>query len=98
GPRQVPVNGVMQWAYEDKVFSTRGLWAAAGKKTEEFSPEPISYEDMREGCYDPVARTLDMDRDGVLASMCFPSFPRFCGQTFYEAKDHDLAKRCIEAY
>jgi predicted TIM-barrel fold metal-dependent hydrolase len=98
GPRQVPVEGVMQWAYEDKVFSTRGLWAAAGKKKEEFSPEPITYEDMRPGCYDPQARLADMDRDGVLASLCFPSFPRFCGQTFHEAKDRDLAMKCVVAY
>jgi len=30
--------------------------------------------------------------------MCFPSFPRFCGQVFYEAKDKDLALLCVQAY
>jgi predicted TIM-barrel fold metal-dependent hydrolase len=33
-----------------------------------------------------------------LASLCFPSFPRFCGQTFYEATDKDLALHCVAAY
>ena len=86
GPHQIIVDGIAQWQYEEKVLPTRGLWAAAGKTKEEFSPKPISYEDMRPGCYDPVARLDDMNRDGVLASLCFPSLPRFCGQLFYEGK------------
>jgi predicted TIM-barrel fold metal-dependent hydrolase len=30
--------------------------------------------------------------------LCFPTFPPFCGQTFYEAKDHELGLACIKAY
>ena len=30
--------------------------------------------------------------------MCFPTFPRFCGQTFLEAKDKELAEACVVAY
>ena len=36
-----------------------------------------------------------MDVDGVEASLCFPTIPRFCGQTFAEAKDKDLALACV---
>jgi len=54
--------------------------------------------DMRNGCYDSIARLEDMDRAGVLASLCFPSFPRFCGQAFSEIDDADLAMVCIRAY
>ena len=32
------------------------------------------------------------------ASLCFPTFPRFCGQTFTEAKDRELGLLCVEAY
>jgi predicted TIM-barrel fold metal-dependent hydrolase len=39
-----------------------------------------------------------MDRAGILASLCFPSFPRFCGQIFWEAQDKDLALLCVKAY
>ena len=39
-----------------------------------------------------------MDRAGILGSLCFPSFPRFCGQVFWEAKDKDLALHCVQAY
>jgi predicted TIM-barrel fold metal-dependent hydrolase len=39
-----------------------------------------------------------MDRNWTEASLCFPNFPRFCGQTFLEAKDRDLALLCVRAY
>ena len=45
---------------------------------------------MAPGCYDPVARLEDMDTAGVLASLNFPSAPRFCGQLFWEGADKDL--------
>ena len=34
----------------------------------------------------------------VEASLSFPTFPRFCGQTFLEAKDRELAEACVYAY
>ena len=46
----------------------------------------MTYDDMRPGCYDPKARLDDMDVNWVEASLCFPTFPRFCGQTFLEAQ------------
>jgi hypothetical protein len=55
------------------------------------------YDDMIPGCYDPVARVADMDLDGITASILFPSFGRFCGQTFFEAKDRELGLLCVQA-
>jgi predicted TIM-barrel fold metal-dependent hydrolase len=86
------------WVYEDRQIVTTGLNAVAGKSREEFSPEPITYEDMREGCYEPAARVADMDQGNVLSSMLFPSFPRYCGQVFHEANDKDLALLCVRAW
>jgi predicted TIM-barrel fold metal-dependent hydrolase len=86
------------WVYEDRQIVTTGLNAVAGKSREEFSPEPITYEDMREGCYEPAARVADMDQGNVLSSMLFPSFPRYCGQVFHEADDKDLALLCVRAW
>ena len=86
------------WQYEDKVVHTAGLSVAAGKAKEEFNLEPVSFDEMRPGAYDPVERVKDMDRAGILASINFPSFPRFCGQIFWEAKDKDLALLCVKAY
>jgi predicted TIM-barrel fold metal-dependent hydrolase len=59
---------------------------------------PITYDEMRDGCYDPKARVEDMEMNHVEASLCFPSFPRFCGQTFTEAKDRELGEACVYAY
>jgi predicted TIM-barrel fold metal-dependent hydrolase len=59
---------------------------------------PITYEDMIPGCYDPAARIKDMERNWVDGSLCFPTFPRFCGQTFYEGNDKELGLLCVKAY
>jgi predicted TIM-barrel fold metal-dependent hydrolase len=98
GPRIVREGGSEFWVYEDRQIVTTGLNAVAGKRREEFSPEPISYDDMRPGCYDPAARVADMNQGRVLASMLFPSFPRYCGQVFHEAKDKELALCCVRAW
>jgi predicted TIM-barrel fold metal-dependent hydrolase len=98
GPRLRTDDAGEAWFYEGKRMPTIGLSAAAGKKKEEFSPLPMTYAEMRPGCYDSKARLEDMNRDGVLASLCFPSFPRFCGQTFYEGEDKELGLLCVQAY
>ena len=86
------------WVYEDTRIPTSGLSVTIGKRKEEFSPLPVPYSEMHPGAYDPVARVADMDRAGILGSLCFPSLPRFCGQMFWEAKDKDLALLCVQAY
>jgi predicted TIM-barrel fold metal-dependent hydrolase len=59
---------------------------------------PVTYEEMRKGCWDQASRLADMDANHTEASLCFPTFPRFCGQTFTEAKDRELALLCVKAY
>ena len=97
-PRIVREGDSEFWVYEDRQIVTTGLNAVAGKSREEFSPEPITYDDMRPGCYEPAARVADMDQGSVLASMLFPSFPRYCGQVFHEAKHKDVALACVQAW
>ena len=63
------------WVYEGKRMVTPGLGAVAGKTREEFSFEPITYDEMRPGCYDSVARLEDMDRAGVLGIDVLPLLP-----------------------
>lgn len=98
GPRMVRDGKSEFWVYEDRQIVTTGLNATAGKNREEFSPEPITYEEMRPGCYDPAARVADMNQGHVLSSMLFPSFPRYCGQVFHEAKDKELGVLCVQAW
>jgi predicted TIM-barrel fold metal-dependent hydrolase len=86
------------WMYEDLVYTHKRMVAAAGYSKEEMTLTPITYDEMRPGCYDPKARLADMDISWVEASMCFPTFPRFCGQTFYEGKDKEVGMACVKAY
>ena len=59
---------------------------------------PITYEEMRPGCYEPQARVEDLAACGVDGSIAFPTFPRFCGQTFMEGEDRSLGLECVKAY
>jgi predicted TIM-barrel fold metal-dependent hydrolase len=86
------------WIYDGRQFPNIGLNAVAGRRREDYGVDPTSFDEMRRGCWDVIQRVADMDANGVLASMCFPSFPRLCGQVFAEAEDKDLALICLKAY
>ncbi len=86
------------WFYEELVQPHKRHVAAVGFARDDMTLSPITYDEMRPGCYEPQARLADMDLDHVEASLCFPTFPRFCGQTFAEAHDKDLALACVRAY
>jgi predicted TIM-barrel fold metal-dependent hydrolase len=86
------------WVYEDLVYINKRHVAAVGFDRDDMTMSPITYDEMRPGCYDPKARVADNDANWVEASLCFPTFPRFCGQTFLEAKDKELAEACVVAY
>ena len=86
------------WIYEDSALPIPTVVACAGLPRDEHVLEPIAYEDMRPGCYDPVARLADMDVGQIERSMCFPLFPGFGGRKFLQAKDKGLATRCVQAY
>ena len=58
----------------------------------------LTYDEMRPGCYEPKARVEDLALSGVDGSIAFPTFPRFCGQTFMEGEDHELGLECVRAY
>ena len=86
------------WVFEDLVYIHKRHVAAVGFSRDEMTMTPMTYDEMRPGCYDPVARVQDMLDNHVDVSLCFPSFPRFCGQTFTEAKDRALGEACVYAY
>jgi predicted TIM-barrel fold metal-dependent hydrolase len=86
------------WVYEDLVYINKRHVAAVGFDRDDMTMSPITYDEMRPGCYEPKARIDDMEMNWVDASLSFPTFPRFCGQTFLEAKDRELAHACVLAY
>jgi predicted TIM-barrel fold metal-dependent hydrolase len=91
-------DGSQIWTFEDEVVTYIGLNAVAGRPPEEYGVDPTSYSGMREGCYDIHERILDMNANGVLASLNFPTFPQFAGQLFSRQKDKDLSIAVIQAY
>jgi predicted TIM-barrel fold metal-dependent hydrolase len=86
------------WLIEGLAWPLTRLSAAAGYPRDEVTVSPITMDDMRKGCWDQKARLEDMDVNHVEASLSFPSFPRFCGQTFLERNDKELADLCVKAY
>jgi len=86
------------WFYEDGMYPHKRHVAAVGFPRDEMGLVPITYDEMRPGCYDPKARIEDNTMNHVDVSLSFPTFPRFCGQTFLEAKDRELAEACVYAY
>jgi predicted TIM-barrel fold metal-dependent hydrolase len=86
------------WFYEGKMYPHKRHVASVGFDRDDMTLSPITYDEMRPGCYEPEARVEDMVMNHVEASLCFPTFPRFCGQTFAEAEDTQLAMACVLAY
>jgi len=86
------------WVYEDLLRPIPQVMACVGFPPESLTLAPLPYAEMRPGCHDPTARLADMDINRTERSLCFPTFPRFAGQTFLEAKDKDLALACVRAF
>jgi predicted TIM-barrel fold metal-dependent hydrolase len=61
--------------------------------------EPVRFDQMRPGCWDPVARVADMDLAGIWASVNFPSqITGFCGAVYSACSDPGLGLACVRAY
>ncbi len=99
-PRVVTDEVSDKWVFGDGEVRSSGLNAVAGRVPEEYGLDPARFDEMRDGCYDIHERVKDMDANGVLGSLNFPSMPRFCGQLFAARakQDPDLALALVQAY
>jgi predicted TIM-barrel fold metal-dependent hydrolase len=86
------------WVYEDLLRPIPQVMACAGFPAESLTLEPLPFAEMRPGCYDGSARLADMDLNRTERSLCFPTFPRFAGQVFLEAKDKEVAAASVRAF
>jgi predicted TIM-barrel fold metal-dependent hydrolase len=91
-------SGSDSWEYEGRTNPNFGLNAVVGRPPEEYGMEPASYSQIRKGTYQLAERIEDMNANGVLASICFPTFPTFGGAFFLGAKDKEFTKAVISAY
>jgi hypothetical protein len=86
------------WVFEGATIPNIGLNAVAGRPREEYGVNPTAFDEMRPGCFDIHERVKDLSAGGVLASMCFPSFPSFSGRLFLTTDDKELAAATVRAY
>ena len=85
------------WHYDDLVNPLMMLSAAVG--FENISLQMTTFDEVRPGAWKQKERLADMDLDNIEAAICFPNtLPRFCGQTFMERDDKELALLCVKAY
>jgi predicted TIM-barrel fold metal-dependent hydrolase len=91
-------NGADFWLYEGKRTGAIGLNAVVGRVKEEYGCEPVSLEQMRKGAWDIHARVEDMNANGILASLNFPSVVGFDGQLFHKFENKHNALVLLRAY
>jgi predicted TIM-barrel fold metal-dependent hydrolase len=84
--------------YEGVPIALKRINASVGLPLDLRENVPVTYEDVRPGCWDVTERLADMDINHMEASLCFPTMPRFCGQTFAEGKDKELGLACLKVY
>jgi predicted TIM-barrel fold metal-dependent hydrolase len=91
-------SGYEKWWFQGVPSVSTSLNAVVGWPKEEWGMNPSTFAEMRPGSYDIDERVRDMNRNGILASMCFPSFAGFSARFFQEAEDKDLALIMLKAY
>ena len=103
-PRIVDRDGVQGWLWEDRFYPLSFQGNAATRKFRDGESGrgqdlfARRYEDMIPAAYDVHERVRAMDQDGVWAELPFPTFPRFGGTLFLEAKDKELALAIVRAW
>jgi len=92
-------DGVDEWHFQGETTSTPfGMAATVGWPPEEWGFNPGSFSELRPGCFDVHQRVRDMDANGVLASMNFPTMAGFNARTFNETDDKETALVMLRAY
>ena len=84
------------WLYQDMVWPLHAGYAQYGLRKE--SREPVTYDEIHPGCWQQDERLKAMDLNHNEASICFPTVPRFCGQTFLERGDKTLALQALQVW
>ena len=90
--------GVDRWVFQGESIGVLGLGAVKSWPDEEWSFDPVSLAEMRPGAYDVAERVRDMNANGTLASMNFPTFPGFAGTHLARMPDQKLTKIVVSAF
>jgi len=91
--------GFDRWVFQGIETPTPfGMCAVVTWPKEEWGFNPGTLSEIRPGCYDVDLRVADMNANGVLSSMCFPTMAGFNARTFVEAADKDLSLIMLKSY
>ena len=90
-------DGADFWRFGKAVVPNVALNAIAGRPKEEYGIEPQSLDEVRPGCFNIHERVKDMSAGGMLASMCFPSFPGFAARLF-ATEEEEFSMALVRAY
>lgn len=92
-------DGMDAWVFQGQSTATPfGMTATVGWPAEEWGFNPGSFSELRPGCFNVDERIRDMNANGVLASMCFPTMAGFNARTFTEGADKDISYVMLQAY
>ncbi len=87
------------WVFDGQAYPQVGLNAVVGRSKDDSPMEPVRFDQMRRGCWDPTARVADMDLAGIWASVNFPSqITGFCGTVYSRCSDPALGQACVRAF
>ena len=95
GDEWIVMDGRRQFANPSAQAGTAGMTL---EDRERAARAELKYTEVRPAAYNAKARLDDMDLNWVDGSLPFPTFPRFCGQTFHENEDRELGLACVQAY
>jgi len=91
--------GADVWVFQGEATSTPfGMAATVGWPREEWGFNPAVLSELRPGCFDVHERVRDMNANGILASMNFPTMAGFNARTFHESLDKEIALVMLQAY
>ncbi len=108
----IPVEGMMSWVaddgldganwadvwrYGDLVWPLTRGYAMSGYESDD-AYRPITYDEVLPATFNRSARLELLDANHTDASICYPTFPRFCGQIFLESEDKEVALVALQVY
>lgn len=91
-------DGTFAWTYERIEVPNPAVQAVVGRPMSEWGMDPVCMEEMRPGVWDIHSRVKDMDANGVLGAMCFPSFTGFAGRLFLKRGGLEQNTAMVRAY
>jgi predicted TIM-barrel fold metal-dependent hydrolase len=86
------------WVFQGSAIGTVGLSAVMGLEKQEWGFDPTSHAEMRPGNYDWDERIRDMNVNGLLTQLEFPTFAGFAASHLARMPDRNLVNTAIRAY